>query len=69
MNNQIKSVLCMPIIRQNDFKGVLYLENDLVTNAFSKQRANFLGLLTAQISVSFTITRYHFKKKINNLNL
>lgn len=42
----------MPIIRQNDFKGVLYLQNDLITNAFTKQRAKFLGLLTSQISVS-----------------
>ena len=55
MTNQIKSVLCMPIIRQDDFKGVLYLQNDLTTNAFTKQRARFLGLLTAQISVSFYI--------------
>ena len=30
-----RSVLCLPLLRQEQFRGVLYLENNLATNAFT----------------------------------
>lgn len=47
-----RSVLCMPIIRQNAIKGLLYLENNLVAGAFTYDRIRLLEVLSAQIGIS-----------------
>lgn len=47
-----QSVLCLPIINQGKFIGVLYLENNLTTGAFTQERVNLLSLLSGQIAVS-----------------
>ncbi|MFL5355488.1 AAA family ATPase [Archangium sp.] len=49
---QPKSILCMPIRKQQKGMGVLYLENNLVTGAFSKERIELLNLLSAQAAIS-----------------
>ncbi|BAP55811.1 putative ATPase [Thioploca ingrica] len=49
---QIKSVLCTPLINKNLLKGVLYLENNLITNAFTTEHLNILRLLSTQIAIS-----------------
>ncbi|MFY0576112.1 GAF domain-containing protein [Cystobacter fuscus] len=38
-----RSVLCLPLLRQEAFRGVLYLENGLATNAFTPSRLTLLG--------------------------
>jgi diguanylate cyclase (GGDEF)-like protein len=48
----VKSVLCMLIIHHNDLKGVIYLENNLMENAFTHQRLETLKILASQISIS-----------------
>jgi PAS domain S-box-containing protein len=47
-----KSVLCFPIVKQARLVGVLYLENDLVTGAFTPGRLAVLELLAAQAAIS-----------------
>jgi predicted ATPase/signal transduction histidine kinase len=47
-----RSVLCLPLLRQGDFRGVLYLENGLVTNAFTPSRLSLLGHLASQAAIS-----------------
>ncbi|MES0489477.1 MAG: ATP-binding sensor histidine kinase [Leptospirales bacterium] len=47
-----KSVLCMPLINQGKLNGVLYLENNLMSAAFTAQRLETLNLLSSQIAVS-----------------
>jgi predicted ATPase/signal transduction histidine kinase len=47
-----KSILCLPILRQAQPIGVLYLENDLVTDAFTADRLAVLELLAAQVAIS-----------------
>src|SRR5207253_422611 len=39
-----KSVLCLPIVRQARQVGLLYLENNLVTHAFTSGRMSVLEL-------------------------
>src|SRR5205085_12020069 len=46
------SVLCIPILHQNKFIGILYLENNLATGVFTHERLTLLRLLTGQIAVS-----------------
>lgn len=48
----IKSVICMPVIQKGKKFGYLYLENNLVTGAFTKSRISLLSILSAQAAVS-----------------
>ncbi|MFA0963574.1 AAA family ATPase [Roseivirga sp. BDSF3-8] len=47
-----RSILCMPLIYQGDVMGVLYLENNSQTYAFTRDRLEILTLLSAQITTS-----------------
>lgn len=50
--NNVKSVLCLPIISQNKLLGIVYLENNLSTHAFTEERINTLSILAAQAAIS-----------------
>jgi predicted ATPase/signal transduction histidine kinase len=50
--HQPRSVLCLPIQRQAVVVGVLYLENDLLSGAFTPERLLALELLAAQAAIS-----------------
>ncbi|PRP79937.1 putative PAS/PAC sensor protein [Planoprotostelium fungivorum] len=50
-NNDTKSILCMPIINNNRFKGVIYLDNNLINNAFNDQRAKVVGIIAVQMAM------------------
>jgi predicted ATPase/signal transduction histidine kinase/tRNA A-37 threonylcarbamoyl transferase component Bud32 len=52
IRNQPKSLLCTPLINQNKLIGILYLENNLSTGAFTRDRVEVLKLLTTQAAVS-----------------
>ncbi|WP_437758865.1 AAA family ATPase [Sorangium sp. So ce1389] len=47
-----KSALCLPILRQAELVGLLYLENDLIAGAFTPDRLSVLELLSAQAAIS-----------------
>jgi PAS domain S-box-containing protein len=47
-----KSVLCLPILRQSTLIGLLYLENNLATHAFTPGRIRVLELLASQAAIS-----------------
>ena len=49
---QPKSILCYPIINQGNLVGVVYLENNLTTDAFTPDRLEILKVLSSQIAVS-----------------
>ena len=49
---KLKSVLCTPIINGGKLIGVLYLENNLTTGAFTPERLEILRLLSSQAAVS-----------------
>jgi phosphoserine phosphatase RsbU/P len=45
-------VLCNPIVNQGKLVGVLYLENNLATEAFTPDRIQILNVLSSQVAVS-----------------
>ena len=47
-----KSVLCLPILRQSTLVGLLYLENNLATHAFTPGRVTVLEVLASQAAIS-----------------
>ncbi len=54
-----KSILCTPIINHGRMTGVLYLENNLATGAFNKQRLKVLELLSSQVAISIENARLY----------
>lgn len=57
---QPKSILCVPVVHQGNLSGVLYLENDLATNAFTEAHVKVLDVLCAQAAISLENARlYH----------
>ncbi len=49
---QPQSLLCVPILKQSELVGVLYLENHLATFVFSQDRVQTLQYLCAQAAIS-----------------
>jgi predicted ATPase/serine phosphatase RsbU (regulator of sigma subunit)/tRNA A-37 threonylcarbamoyl transferase component Bud32 len=58
-----KSLLCLPITNQGKRSGILYLENNLTTDAFTPRRLEVLKLLSSQIAISLENARLHGKEK------
>ncbi|MBD2182327.1 AAA family ATPase [Planktothrix sp. FACHB-1375] len=52
IRQQPKSILCSPILHQGKLMGILYLENNLTTGAFSGDRVELLNLLCTQAAIS-----------------
>ena len=48
----VKSVLCLPLIKQSRLIGLLYLENRAVSRAFTEERVSVLELLASQAAIS-----------------
>jgi len=49
---QPKSVLCLPVLGRGQVIAVLYLENNLTTDAFAEEQLEVLKMLSAQIGIS-----------------
>ncbi len=47
--HQPKSVLCMPLVNQERVIAVIYLENNLITGAFTRERLNMINLLSREM--------------------
>jgi PAS domain S-box-containing protein len=52
VSNRPKSILCMPIVQKKITTGVLYLENNLATDVFTKGRIEILNIILAQAAIS-----------------
>ncbi|MDZ7266965.1 MAG: AAA family ATPase [candidate division KSB1 bacterium] len=61
-----RSLLCKPVIKQNDLIGILYLENDLATNVFVPSRLEAVEILASQIAVSLENARLY--KRLEQYN-
>lgn len=49
---QLKSIACLPIIKQAKLIGMLYLENNLFEGAFTANKIDVLELLASQAAIS-----------------
>ncbi len=47
-----QSLLCIPLLHQGKLSGILYLENNLTTGAFTPERVETLKILSAQAAIS-----------------
>lgn len=58
-HQQTRSLLSMPILKQNQLVGILYLENKLSTAVFTRDRLQVLKLLIAQAAISLENARLY----------
>lgn len=63
----VLSILCLPILYQNDLKGIIYLENNLSENVFDSQRVEIIEILSSQIAISVEKAQLYEKleEKVN----
>jgi len=64
-----KSILSMPIINQGKLIGILYLENNITTGAFTTQRLEVLKILSSQIAISLKNARLYGRLETATQNL
>ncbi|HMF54629.1 MAG TPA: ATP-binding protein [Edaphobacter sp.] len=56
---RLRSVLCLPIVKQSKLVGALYLENNLTPCAFTSDRVEVLELLASQAAISLENARLY----------
>ncbi|EGK86803.1 GAF domain-containing protein [Microcoleus vaginatus PCC 9802] len=54
-----KSILCFPLQHQGKLAGIIYLENNLTTEAFTSDRVELLNLLSSQAAISIENARLY----------
>ncbi|WP_211960427.1 ATP-binding protein [Cupriavidus plantarum] len=54
-----RSAICVPLLRQGEIVGALYLENHLAAGAFTKDRAAFVEMLGQQAANSLAAARLY----------
>jgi len=52
INNKTKSALCTPLLNQGQLIALLYLENNITTEAFTSNRLEILNVLSSQAAIS-----------------
>ncbi|RKZ53763.1 MAG: serine/threonine-protein kinase PknK [Candidatus Parabeggiatoa sp. nov. 3] len=57
--HQTKSILCVPLVNQGKLAGIVYLENNLATSAFTQKRVETVQLLGAQAAISLDNARLY----------
>ncbi|MBF0551314.1 MAG: response regulator [Deltaproteobacteria bacterium] len=57
--HQPRSILCLPILQHGELFGVLYLENNQVTAAFTPDRVEVLTILSSQAAISLQNARLY----------
>lgn len=66
---QPKSILCIPLLHQSKLSGILYLENNLTTDAFTSDHIEVLRILSAQAAISIENARLYGQLEDYNRNL
>jgi signal transduction histidine kinase len=57
IEQQPVSILCVPLLRHNRLTGLIYLENNLTSGAFTPDRVEVIEMLGTQATISITNAR------------
>ncbi|MBZ8181881.1 ATP-binding protein [Oscillatoria salina] len=66
---QTKSFLCAPLLHQGQLSGIIYLENNLTTGAFTPARLEIIQLLSSQAAIAITNARLYAEVRENERRL
>jgi signal transduction histidine kinase len=64
-----KSVLCIPLLKLGKLVGIVYLENNITTGAFTKDRIEVLKMLSSQAAISIENATLYDNLELLNENL
>lgn len=64
-----KSIICVPIVKQARLSGLLYLENNLTSDAFTPDRAALLEVIAAQAAIALENTRLYTDLKEREMRI
>jgi PAS domain S-box-containing protein len=67
--NCVRSLTCLPLIKQSHLVGALYLENRLVTHVFAPERIAVLRVLASQAAISLENARLYSDLKSTEAQL
>ncbi|NBD31620.1 MAG: GAF domain-containing protein, partial [Cyanobacteria bacterium] len=67
--NQCQSILCVPILNQGEFLGLIYLENKLMTNVFTDERLEIIKILASQAAISLKNAVLYQEMEALNMDL
>jgi PAS domain S-box-containing protein len=61
--HKTKSILCAPLINQGQLGGIVYLENNLTTGAFTPDRLEIIQLLSGQAAIAIANAKLYAEVK------
>lgn len=59
IQRELHSILCIPLLHQGKLIGLIYLENNLITDAFTEKRIKVIRLLCSQAAISLDNSRLY----------
>ncbi|GBF79610.1 trifunctional serine/threonine-protein kinase/ATP-binding protein/sensor histidine kinase [Aphanothece sacrum] len=59
IKTQPKSILCTPLLHQGKLSGIIYLENNLTTGAFTEKQVEVLKILSSSGAISIENSRLY----------
>ena len=59
VEQRVRSILCLPLLKQTTLVGVLYLENSLAARAFTPARIAVLDLIASQAAIALENSRLY----------
>jgi len=68
-NNQIQSILCVPLIDGGKLVSIVYLENNRTTGAFIPERVEILKMLSGQAAISIQNAKLYSEVRDNEKRL
>ncbi|MBP0594180.1 GAF domain-containing protein [Paraburkholderia sp. LEh10] len=62
----LRSVLCLPLLKQSELVGILYVENNLISGAFSEEKTTLLEVFASQAAISLENARLYAETQESN---
>jgi PAS domain S-box-containing protein len=63
-----RSILCVPLLKQRELSGLLYLENNLTSQVFTPERLAVLELLASQAAISLENAQLYADLRRENID-
>ena len=54
----IRSVMCAPITKNNVFKGIIYLENRALSSVFNEERVKAVIIIASQMAMQLDMSKF-----------
>ena len=65
INRRLQSILCIPIVMQQQVLGVLYFENSLIESVFTAEQVDQADLLTSQAAIALQNSKLLSESKLS----